>query len=317
MHDCYGRRINYLRISVTDLCNLRCKYCMPEKGIPQKKHQEILRNEDIERIVKAAARLGCDKVRLTGGEPLVRKGLIDLIRNLGKIEAIKDMGLTTNGILLKKYADDLKKAGLTRVNISIDSLDRSKYADITRGGNIDDVLEGIRAVKEAGLEPLKINTVLIGNYNDDEIEDFVALTEQENIEVRFIELMPFGEASSWDKEHFISNTEVLTKVQSLIPVAQKKQGGVARYYKLPGAKGKVGLISPISNHFCNFCNRIRITADGKLKPCLHSNVELDIKNYNENMEQFLIDGIKAKPLKHQINNVSFEPVLRNMNEIGG
>lgn len=318
MIDGYGRNINYLRISVTDLCNLRCAYCMPGQGVPQKDHKDILRLEEIENIAQAAVKLGINKIRLTGGEPLVRKGLVGLIGNISKIKGLKDLGLTTNGILLKDYADDLKKAGLKRVNISIDSLDKAKYKTITRGGNLNDVLDGIRAAKEAELLPLKLNVVLVGGFNDDEIEDFVNLTLKDDIEVRFIELMPLGEASSWEEHHFLANSEVLKRIPNLIPLPFKGHGSIARLYKLPNSKGKVGLISSLSSHFCHYCNRVRITADGRLKPCLHSNKEIDIRDYGpKNIEKFLLDGIKAKPYKHNIDKTSSIPVRRNMNEIGG
>lgn len=320
MIDSYGREINYLRISVTDLCNLKCRYCMPEKGIRKKDHSEILRLETIEKIAETAVKMGINKIRLTGGEPLVRRGIVDLTRQIAKLKkfGLKDLGLTTNGILLKEKADKLKKAGLTRVNISIDTLDKQKHSYITRGGNIEDVLEGIRAAKEAQLFPLKFNVVLIGGFNDDEIEDLVSLTVQEDIEVRFIELMPLGEACGWDKEHFIPITDVVKRIPRLIPLPFKGHGSTARLYKLPNSKGKVGLISPLSNHFCNYCNRIRITPDGKLKSCLHSNMEIDIKNYDENnLADFILDGIKAKPYRHCIQSIDYMPVHRNMNEIGG
>lgn len=318
MIDHYGRNINYLRISVTDLCNLRCLYCMPESGVRKKEHKEILRNEDIERLVKAAVEIGITKFRLTGGEPLVRNGIIDLVNSISKYTGVEDLGITTNGILLSKYADSLKKAGLNRVNISIDSLDAQKYERITRGGKLKDVLEGIKAAKEANLSPIKLNVVLIGGFNDDEIEEFVNLTVNEDMEVRFIELMPLGEASDWDKAHFLSNTEILKRIPSLKPLPFKGAGGIARYYKLDNSKGRVGLISPLSNHFCEYCNRIRITPDGKLKPCLHSNKELNIEDYrNKDKKSFFIDGIREKPFKHKVNDIDFVPVDRNMHEIGG
>lgn len=293
---------------------------MPEKGIEKKEHREILSIETIEKVAEAAVKLGITKIRLTGGEPLVRRGILDLVHNIAALKehGLKELGLTTNGLLLKNYAEDLKKAGLTRVNISIDSLDPEKYKHITRGGNVKDVMEGIRAAKEAKLFPLKINAVLIGGFNDDEIEDFVNLTMADDIEVRFIELMPLGEASEWDTDHFLSNDEILKRVPTLISMPSKGHGSVARLYKLPNSKGKVGLISPLSSHFCHYCNRIRLTPDGKLKPCLHSNVEIDIKNYAESeLEQFLMDGIKAKPIRHCIQSSEYEPVIRNMHEIGG
>jgi cyclic pyranopterin phosphate synthase len=274
--------------------------------------------EKLENIARAAVKLGITKIRLTGGEPLVRRGITDLIRNIAKIPGLKDLALTTNGILLKDYAEKLKEAGLDRLNISIDTLDKEKYAAITRGGKLEDVLEGIKAAKEAGLKPIKINTVLIKGFNDEEIIDFVNMTIEEDIEVRFIELMPMGEVVGWDESYFLSNSEVLKKVPDLMPLLPKEHDSVSRSYKVFNSKGRVGLISPISNHFCNYCNRIRITPDGKIKPCLHSDLEIDINNYGENeMEKFLLDGIKAKPYKHNILSKDFTPVGRNMNQIGG
>lgn len=318
MLDTYGRKINYLRVSITDLCNLRCSYCMPAEGIKKREHRDILTLEEIENIVRAAVKLGIDKVRLTGGEPLVRNGIIELIANLAKINGLKDFSLTTNGILLKKYALDLKKAGLHRINVSLDSLDKTKYQQITRCGKLDDVLEGIKLAKEVGLTPIKLNVVLVGGFNDDEIEDFVNLTLKEDIEVRFIELMPIGEAQTWVQSSFISNETVLNKVPRLIPLPFKGHGTVARMFKLPNGKGKVGLISPISSHFCNYCNRIRVTPDGKLKSCLHSNQEINLKNaHPDELPRLLFEGIKAKPVKHNISTKNSSQAKRNMNEIGG
>lgn len=318
MLDSFGRKINYLRVSVTDLCNLRCSYCMPMEGISKKDHKEILTLEEIENIVRAAVQMGIDKVRITGGEPLVRPGIIQLIENIAKLEGLNDLGLTTNGMLLRKYASDLKRAGLDRVNISIDSLNKTKYQQITRFGNLDNILEGIQAAKDAGLAPIKLNVVLVGGFNDDEIEDFVNLTLKDDLEVRFIELMPLGEASTWVESSFISNETVLSKVPRLIPLPMKGHGTVARMYKLPHGKGKVGLISPISSHFCNYCNRIRVTPDGKLKSCLHSNQEINLKNaHPDELPRLLFEGIKAKPSKHHISAKESSQAKRNMYEIGG
>ncbi|NLP43592.1 MAG: GTP 3',8-cyclase MoaA [Peptococcaceae bacterium] len=320
MIDGYGRDINYLRLSVTDLCNLKCCYCMPAKGIAKKEHSQILRLETFERIAREAVGLGFTKIRVTGGEPLVRRGILELIKGIASLkkQGLKELTLTTNGVLLSKYAEDLKRAGLTRVNISLDSLDPVKYKEITRGGDLQKVLEGIKAAQEAKLFPLKLNVVLVEGFNDDEIETFVNLTLENELDVRFIELMPLGEASAWDRGHFLPNSEVLARVPNLIPLPFKGHGSVARMYKLPNSKGKVGLISPLSSHFCNYCNRIRITADGKLKPCLHSDVELDIRDYAlNNLGKFLEDGINAKPNKHSIRTSGYIPIARNMNEIGG
>lgn len=318
--DNMGRTIDYLRISVTDLCNLRCKYCMPEEGLCKKSHDDILRIEEIEEIVKAAARIGIKKVRITGGEPLIRKGIMDLIKRISRIKGINELAMTTNGTLLKKYAKELKASGLDRVNISIDTLNPDKYSQITRGGDINAVLEGIEAAKKASLTPLKLNTVLIGGFNDDEIESFVNLTKDEEIDVRFIELMPIGEASGWAKEHFIPNTTVLDRFPDLIYIDGDFNGSPAKYFKLPNGKGRVGLINPISSHFCSSCNRIRITADGRIKPCLHSNNEINIRSsikQNYSLEYILKLAIKSKPREHKMNDLGFQPIERNMHQIGG
>ncbi|MFZ5352491.1 MAG: GTP 3',8-cyclase MoaA [Bacillota bacterium] len=321
MKDKQGRNINYIRVSVTDRCNLRCRYCMPEEGIVKKEHSEMLALEEIYKVIEACMPLGINKVRLTGGEPLVRKGIVELISKLSKLEQIKDIALTTNGVLLAEYADDLKKAGLSRVNISLDTLDGNKYRSITRCGKIQDVLNGIEAAKACNLTPIKINTVLIGGFNDDEIEDFVNLTKYGNIDVRFIELMPIGQASSWTKDKFIPNSIVLDRVKELEEVEGYDPGSTARYYKLPDALGKVGLINPISHKFCSECNRIRLTADGKLKPCLHSNQEIDIKSILREDGGNLFSAIEAavysKPLQHNLEDKEYIPINRDMFRIGG
>lgn len=320
MKDLFSRRINYMRISITDLCNLRCQYCMPEEGICKKEHDDILSLEEIVEIVKSGAKLGIDKVRITGGEPLVRNGIVEFINMVSNIDGIKDIAITTNGLLLPKYAEDLKKAGLKRVNISIDSLKPDKYKEITRGGDLSKVLEGIQEAIRVGLTPVKLNVVAIGGYNDDEIGDFINLTKDEPIDVRFIELMPIGEASSWAKERFISNEYIKDKFTELVPTETEKSSP-AKYYKLPGGKGRVGFINPISNHFCGDCNRLRLTSDGKLKPCLHSNNEIDIlevvRNSPEKIYDVLKSAILSKPEKHDLYSEEHEESIRNMFQIGG
>lgn len=320
MKDRVGREINYLRISITDLCNLRCVYCMPKDGVKKKKHCEILTLEEIEEVVKAASKLGVNKIRLTGGEPLVRRGVVELIEKIAKIPGIDDIAMTTNGVLLKNQAKELKKAGLNRVNISLDTFNEDKYRYITRGGKLQEAIEGIKAAKEAGLTPIKINTVLIKGFNDDEIEDFVNITLKNEIDIRFIELMPIGENGNWDKEHYISNKIVLEKFPDLIPLENKDKSAPAKLYKLPKAKGKVGLINPISSHFCCNCNRIRLTADGKIKPCLHSNDEIDIKTAlreNKDILPILESAVMVKPKEHHLNEEGYVPINRGMSEIGG
>lgn len=320
MKDTQGRNINYLRISVTDRCNLRCMYCMPEEGICKKEHGEILSLEEIYEVVKACADQGISKVRITGGEPLVRMGLTGLIEKISKLEGIKELAMTTNGILLPKYAEELKAAGLNRVNISLDTINTEKYSYITRGGALNDVMLGINAAEKAGLQPIKLNTVLIGGFNDDEIESFVNLTIDRAIDVRFIELMAIGQAGHWAKKHFISNTEILNRVKDLEPIESNDPSSPAKYYKLPGAKGKVGLINPISHAFCGNCNRIRLTADGKFKPCLHSEAEIDIKEVlkkGESLQEVIKQAILQKPIMHNLNCKDNKPIERDMYRIGG
>ena len=318
MKDSFGREINYLRISLTDRCNLRCKYCMPEDGISKFSHDEILTLEELYEIIEIFVELGINKIRFTGGEPLVRKGIVELISKVSKLHGVKDIAMTTNGILLKAYAKDLKDAGLNRVNISLDTLDEDKYRTITRGGNLLRILEGIEEAKKVGLTPIKINTVLIGGFNDDEIESLVGLTERENIDLRFIELMPIGEAASWAKENFISNNRVLEKVGSLLPVPREDISSPAVYYKLPNGKGKVGIINPISCKFCENCNRVRLTSQGRLKLCLHSDIEIDIRealNSGQDIKKLIIDSIGKKEESHHLEDGEY--IKRNMNQIGG
>ena len=318
MKDSFGREINYLRISLTDRCNLRCKYCMPEDGVSKFSHDEILTLEELYEIIKVFVELGINKIRFTGGEPLVRKGVVGLISKVSRLHGVKDIAMTTNGILLKKYARDLKDAGLNRVNISLDTLDEDKYRAITRGGSLSKILEGIEEAKKVGLTPIKINTVLIGGFNDDEIESLVGLTAKENIDLRFIELMPIGEAANWAKENFISNNRILEKVGNLIPVPREDISSPAVYYKLPNGKGKVGIINPISCKFCENCNRVRLTSQGRLKLCLHSDNEIDIRRALKNgqdLKKLILDSIGKKEESHHLEDGEY--IKRNMNQIGG
>ncbi len=291
---------------------------MPEEGIPKRAHRDILTLEEIDEIVSAYVKLGINKVRITGGEPLARKGIVSLIEKISRHSEIKDFALTTNGTYLKTMAKDLRAAGLHRVNISIDTLDEKKYAAMTRGGKLKDVLLGIEKAKEAGLGPIKLNAVLIGGFNDDEIEKFVSLTEQEPIDVRFIELMPIGEVANWSLKNFLPNEYVLEKVPSLRKLKNADPSSPATLYQLPRAKGKIGLISPISCKFCSACNRVRITSEGKLKHCLHSNEEFDLKKVlreGGDLTEFLKYVILKKPQQHQIEAGDF--IARNMVQVGG
>lgn len=321
MIDKFGREINYLRISITDRCNLRCKYCMPEEGftnlIP---HTQILSYEEIIRLSKAAAQLGISKIRLTGGEPLVRNSIVELISEINKIDGINEIGITTNGIKLAEMAEDLKKAGVKRVNISLDTLNHEKFAEITRGGDLQKVLDGIEAAKKAGLTPIKINTVALGGFNDDEFGDLIELTRNDDISVRFIELMPIGHADVGEGYGFISNEEILARFPELQKI-EKEKFSVAVNYKLPGAKGNVGFISALSNHFCGECNKIRLTSDGKIKPCLHSNEEIPMKEVLQNGTDEEVVNALAESIGHKIEhhhlNEGAAPIERDMNKIGG
>lgn len=318
MFDLYGRKINYLRISVTDLCNLRCKYCMPEKGIKKIEHKEILTLEEIQKITEKFVDTGVNKVRITGGEPLIRHNILKLVEGIGKMDKVKDLAMTTNGTLLKRYARDLKNAGVNRLNISLDTLNEEKYSNITKSGRLKDVLEGIEAAKKERLEPIKLNVVLIKDFNENEIEDFVNLTKYEEIDVRFIELMPIGDLKYWSLNKYISNETVLEKVPALMETKSCDISSPARYYRLPNAKGRVGLINPISCKFCENCNRIRLTADGKIKPCLHSNDEIDLKKAlrdSKDITQLITNVIESKPKEHNLEDGNY--IKRDMTAIGG
>lgn len=314
MIDRYGRKIEYLRLSVTDLCNFRCIYCMGENGIEKRSHGDILSIEELARIAKAAYALDIRKIRLTGGEPLVRRGLTALCENIKALGNDIELSLTTNGSLLPAMAGELKAAGVDRLNISLDTLDEKKFRTVTRCGELRDVLRGIQAAEYAGFHMIKLNTVLIGGMNDDEVEKLIRLTKDHEISLRFIELMPLGVAAGWDKDRFISAQVVENYLQNAELIAYD---GVARLYRPQGYRGTVGLISPMSNSFCDRCNRIRVTADGRLKPCLHSSDEISIKGLSdEELIQAMTDGISRKPQGHSLN-VTGSSTSRSMNEIGG
>jgi GTP 3',8-cyclase len=323
--DC-GRPISYLRISVTDRCNLRCLYCMPAEGVPFRAHAQILRYEEIERVVRAAAGLGINKVRLTGGEPLVRAGIVDLVALLARIPGIDDLSMTTNGLLLARYADALARAGLTRVNVSLDTLRPDRFAQITRGGKLEETLAGIASARRAGLEPVKINTVIMRGLNADEIVDLARLTLQEGWHVRFIELMPLNPGASSEELQYVPNREVrqmiVAALGELEPVQTVAGAGPAAYYRLAGARGSLGFISPLSEHFCAQCNRLRLTADGRLRPCLLADNELDLRAAlrqgasETDLCDLLQQAIRAKPQGHHVAEHVL-PQGRAMSEIGG
>lgn len=331
--DSLGRQIIYLRVSLTDRCNFRCIYCSPtEQKFHFIEHEQILRFEEILEIVRVAVEMGITKIRLTGGEPLVRKGVIDFIRQLKMIKELEDISMTTNGFFLSEMAEPLKSAGLDRVNISIDSLDRKKFEKITGFDELPRVLEGIEAALQVGLTPVKMNVVLMKGINDDEVDNFIKLTMDKPISVRFIELMPTNnELKGINEGHFISalkvQEEIKRKFKGIRPVLIEKGCGPAIYYQLKNAQGTFGFITAVSQHFCSDCNRIRLTAEGNLRPCLFSEKEIELKKRlreiplkhfqlrSELIRNLFKEAIKIKPSRHHLgekNNSEFD-----MSKIGG
>lgn len=334
MKDGHGRTIDYLRISLTDRCNLRCIYCMPEEGIDLIEHEDILRIEEIQRIVRVATRIGIKSVRLTGGEPTVRRGIEDLISDIVSLPEIRNVSLTTNGILLPKMARRLREAGLSRVNISLDTLDRRQYAQITRRDCLPEALAGIDAALEAGLDPVKINAVTVRSLNQDYF-DFAKMSIDRPLHVRFIEYMPVGESAGFDglgwgeqdvysSEQLVADINARAVERGFSPLAALDGAsgpigwGPARYFSFSGAKGTVGVISPRSRHFCGDCNRLRLTADGKLRPCLFSDREFDVRaalrtGGEEAVYAVFLEALGEKPDDHH-DRVGTE---RGMSQIGG
>ena len=324
MQDQFARNIDYLRLGITDRCNLRCLYCMPEEGVPLKKHEEILTLEELYLISKTAVSMGIKKIRLTGGEPLVRKGIIDLVAMIKEISGLEELALTTNGTLLKSFGFALKEAGLDRINISLDTLDAEKYKIITRGGDIKQVLDGIETALELGLEPVKINCVLMGGFNNAEIHKFILLAEDKPLHVRFIELMPIGEGHK-KQDGYLPLEPIkkeLIEIYGLLPSSKMKGNGPADQYVLSGGKGTVGFIGAMSNHFCHKCNRLRVTADGKIKPCLESGFEVDLmsvlrgQGIKKAVAEVFLEAISAKPSGHSMSLREYGQ-NRLMSQIGG
>jgi GTP 3',8-cyclase len=321
--DNFQRVIDYIRISITDRCNLRCKYCFDGSFnfIP---HEELLSYEEIIRFVKACAALGVTKVRLTGGEPLARKGIPYLLSEINKIPGIQDISLTTNGVFLGEKILELKEAGLRRVNISLDTLKRERFAFITGIDAFDDVIMSIEKAMYAGLNPIKINTVIIKGFNDDEILDFAKLAKTFNHHIRFIEYMPFGDSNMWDKTKIITSAEIEERIRSqyeLEPFASKDKGP-AKMFKINGGAGKIGFISPVSSHICSECNRLRLTASGMIRPCLFSDTEYDVKalirggKSDEEIKAFIRDTVNVKPeKKREIGQI--KKCQRSLRQIGG
>lgn len=319
VRDAYGRRITYLRLSVTDRCNLRCRYCMPEDGVPMLRHEDILSFEELREVVAAAASLGVTKVRLTGGEPLARSGIVDLVRMVADVPGVEEVAMTTNATLLAPLAPGLRAAGLARVNVSLDTLDPDRYRRITRGGSLEDALAGLRAALDAGLSRTKVNCVLVGGFNDDEVGRVAALARDLPVEVRFIELMPLGPSATWPEARFVPAERVLEALPGAVPAGGE---GVAELWQVPGWRGRVGLIRPLGHRFCAACDRIRVTSDGRLKPCLHSAQEIPLRGlHGDDLVETIRQGVGAKPREHHMSVGEGGPTAsrsaRTMSEIGG
>lgn len=320
------RPINYLRLSVTDRCNLRCTYCMPEEGCAFVPHEEILTYEEILHLVKLSVQSGIRKVRLTGGEPLVRKGFIEFLQRLCNIKELNEVTLTTNGVLLKEFAADIKECGICRINVSLDSLKAKRFSRITGRDSFERVWQGIQEADRLGFSPIKINMVALKGINDDEILDFARLTLEKPYHVRFIEFMPVGEQNCWSWEKFISTDEIRGRIETmgtLRPIKADRFGGPAERFVLDGSKGEIGFIGALSNHFCTLCNRLRLTAEGHLRSCLFSEQEIDIKTplRNGNNDGHLLELIRLamenKPKDHSPLGQGPRKCIRQMSTIGG
>ena len=324
--DSFHRKIDYLRLSITDRCNLRCSYCMPKNGVAKLDHTDILRYEEILRLVRIAVSMGISKVRITGGEPLVRKDVLSLCENISRVPGLKSLSLTTNGVLLSDFAEGLLKAGIRRINVSLDTLKPERFAKITGKDLHSQVWAGIMAAVKAGISPVKLNAVIMCGVNEDEIEDLARLTVQFPFHVRFIEFMPFRFELDRDSV-FVAASEIMERLRRVAPLEASIDGesnGPALHYRFQGAQGKIGIISPVSDHFCPSCNRLRVTSDGKLRTCLFSSDETDLRGAlrqgasDEEIAAEMRRAINKKPEKHQLSSPVFRKCIsRPMFSIGG
>jgi len=327
LYDPHKRSIDYLRISVTDRCNLSCVYCKPNAGMKVLRHREILSYEEIRRLVALAVPLGITHVRVTGGEPLVRRGIVEFIASLNAQEGLEDISITTNGVLLEEMADGLSKAGKPRLNISLDSLNPHKFRQITGRDNYERVWRGINRAEELGFFPLKINMVPVRGMNEDEVVNFARLTLDRRFHVRFIEFMPIGADDRWHRESCVPASEIRSVIEReigpLTPFTSRNSAGPSDNYQLPDARGVIGFISPITRHFCKSCRRLRLTADGKIRPCLLSDSEIDIKAPlrggcdDAELERLFRLALEIKPDRHYVNESAPGCFQRTMSRIGG
>ncbi|MGH7445647.1 MAG: GTP 3',8-cyclase MoaA [Longimicrobiales bacterium] len=326
MHDGFGRRIEYLRISVTDKCNLRCVYCMPAEGLPWLGRAEILSYEEIEAVVREMAAMGLRRIRLTGGEPLVRRDLVHLVERLAAVPGIDDIALSTNAVLLEEHAQALRGAGVTRVNISLDSLQPERVDAIARRpGSHARIFAGIAAAERAGFEPIKINVVVMRGRNDDELEDFARATMARPWHVRFIEVMPVGDNLGISAHEYVPALEMLARVQrmgALQPVPGPAGNGPATYFQFDGARGTVGVITPMSHNYCDRCNRMRLTANGRLRPCLFGDIETDLREplrRGDPLGPLIAHTLAIKPERHHLvqGSAAGSGGLRALSQVGG
>lgn len=325
--DKFGRQVTYVRLSLTDRCDFRCVYCMAEEMtfLPKSK---ILTLEQLEQIATAFVNLGVSKIRLTGGEPLTRHNVMKMIENVGQLDGLNDFTITTNGAQLTKYANDLRDAGITRINISLDSLKADRFKELTRTGDLNKVLAGIDAAIAAGFQRIKLNAVVLGGRNDDELIDLVEFARDKGIDISFIEEMPLGNISEHDRaESYLSSDELKNRIHAVYPLAATTEntGGPSKYYRMPGCETRVGFISPHSHNFCHLCNRVRVTVEGRLLLCLGNEHSVDLKavmdeypNDQDMLERTIIQAMDLKPEKHHFDLASEEPqVVRFMNMTGG
>jgi cyclic pyranopterin phosphate synthase len=326
LSDAFNRPITYLRISVTDRCNLRCVYCMPEAGLPWIAKSEILTYEEIVYIVEAAAKVGVRSIRLTGGEPLIRRDVATLVRRIASVPGVDDIALSTNALLLADQARELREAGLTRVNISLDTLQEERFFAIARRPGLDRVLAGIDAAIAEGMTPIKLNCVVMRGQNDDEIGAFAELTRLRPIHVRFIEVMPVGENLGMQADSYVAASDILSRIRELgdlRPVTGPGGNGPARYHAFDGAAGSVGVISPLSHDYCETCNRVRLSADGRLRLCLFGDYEIDLRTpvregaSHEDLAAIFRGAMYVKPERHHLELGQTASAMRAFSEIGG
>ncbi len=324
--DAYNRRLNYLRISVTDRCNLSCRYCMPAEGVPKLRHDDILRYEEILRLAGIAVGLGVDKVRVTGGEPLVRNGICEFLSRLTALPGLKDVSLTTNGVYLKENLEKIRSSGIKRINVSLDSLKEERFKRITGFDGLQTVWEGVKLAEASGFWPIKINVVVMKGVNDDELLDFGRLSQQYPYHVRFIEYMPLGAQNERNHLHHAPNSlvkEELGKLGRLAPISTTAHDGPAERFRYEGAPGEIGFISPLTHHFCSRCNRLRLTASGSLRSCLLSRKETDLKGpmrsgaSDSDLKQIFLKAVSEKPQAHPSTSDNLTPFPTQMSSIGG